>query len=264
MRKLCPVAPTKGGLSSATPAAGPSSAAAASVPGPGPAVLAAPLPIPAPLLHEPLLLRFRRELRAREASPGALGVGASLGSEVGSGSSTGAPSAGGNLPAVAGGAFGGVFGTATEGLTRCGAPPALLAPTGPTASAGTLSLTCTARDTGSCPAPDGVLALAAQHLQVFPLRLGHTMCPQRRLIVPSWLDLRVPHPCGLRHTPPRRLPAESGLVMTPSSAGLGFLWKTAAPWRGHEQHAGRLVRLGSSTGSSSEVSSSSSSSSSYS
>ena len=61
---------------------------------------------------------------------------------------------------MAGGAFGGVFGTAIGGLARCGAPPALLAPTGPTASAGTLSLTCTGGDTGNCPAPDGVLALA--------------------------------------------------------------------------------------------------------
>ena len=159
--------------------------------------------------------------------PGDLGVGASRGSGAGLGSSTGASSAGGSFPAVAGGAFGGVFGTVTGGLARCGAPPALLAPTGPTTSAGTLSLTCTGGDTGNCPAPDGVLALAAQHLQVFPLavattHLGHTMCPQRRLIAPPWLALRVPHPCGLRHTP-RRLPAESGLVMTPSSAGVSVL-----------------------------------------
>ena len=115
-----------------------------------------------------------------------LGVGASLGPGVGSGSSTGAPSAGGNLPAVVGGAFGGVFGTATGGLTRCGAPPALLAPAGPTASAGTLSLTCTGADTGSCPAPDGVLALAAQHLHVFPLAaLGAPDLPPTRARPPT-------------------------------------------------------------------------------
>ena len=196
-----------------------------------------------PLLFRSLLLSFFTShfslgsSGAREASPGALGVGASLGSEVGSGSSTGAPSAGGNLPAVAGGAFGGVFGTATGGLTRCGAPPAncwpLPGPPLPPAP-------CLSRAPGGCPGP-GSAAPASVSLGRRDYAPGAHDVPAK---APHSAILVGPAPSLWVEAHAQEVARRVGSGNDPILCGSWLLVEDRRPLAGHEQHAGRLVRLG--------------------